>query len=118
MKHVSILVPSGNVLLGSIEGPLHVFNEVNEILKTSNRPPIFKAELVGVTKSRLLNEGSITLHPRRTIGQKFKTDLIIIPALKGDWKKIIALNKKTIEWIRKQRSGGAEVASLCIVSFL
>jgi len=47
-----------------------------------------------------------------------QTDLIIIPAVHGDFKKILAANQDMLSWLVKQYKEGAAVASLCIGAFL
>ncbi|MDZ4747173.1 MAG: DJ-1/PfpI family protein [Saprospiraceae bacterium] len=60
----------------------------------------------------------VTVHPDKTIDEVIKTDLIIIPAISGDIRTALEKNKKIIPWIISQHAKGAEVASLCIGSFL
>ncbi len=59
MKHISILVPKG-AILGSLEGSRQLFTQVNEFCKAKGAPPIFKVQLVGLTKEILLSGGSFT----------------------------------------------------------
>ena len=118
MKHVSILVPAGDVVVGSIEGPHKVLSQVNEFLVGQGQPPAFHLELVGLTKNATFNGGLFTLHAHRTIREDFQTDLILIPAPKGDLAAALALNQDFLPWIRRQHAAGAEVASLCLGAFL
>ena len=118
MKHVSILVPAGDAVVGSIEGPHKVLSQVNELLAGAGSPPAFQIELVGLTKHKTFNRGLFTLHAHRTIDEDFRTDLIIIPAPHGDLAEAVALNQDLIAWIAEQHAAGAEVASLCLGAFL
>ncbi len=43
-----------------------------------------------------------------------KIDLIVIPAVDGDLRHAIEINKDFIPWITKHYQQGAEVASLCM----
>jgi transcriptional regulator GlxA family with amidase domain len=117
MKHITILVPKG-AILGSIEGPRQLLTGVNGYYASMNKPPIFKVELVGLTKETPLINGVVTIKTDRTIHDVTKTDLIIIPAIDGDLTQAIENNKEFIPWIVKQYKAGAEVASLCIGAFL
>lgn len=118
MKHISILVPQG-ALLGSIEGPRQVFSEVNTmVMGQLGKPPMFKVELVALTKDVPVYDGMYTIKADQLIKDIPKTDLIIIPALEGDLAKAIEMNQDFIPWIIRQHSQGAEVASLCIGAFL
>ncbi|MGN7823820.1 helix-turn-helix domain-containing protein [Chitinophaga varians] len=117
MKHISILVPKGAVL-GSIEGPRQVFTEVNKMLKNNGDSPMFKVQLVGLTREVPACGGMYTVYADATIKDIPKTDLIIIPALDGDMPKIIEQNREFLPWIVQQYKGGAEVGSLCVGAFL
>jgi transcriptional regulator GlxA family with amidase domain len=117
MKHISILVPKG-AILGSLEGSRQLFTQVNEFFKAKGVPPLFKVQLVGLSKETLLTGGLFTANTDVTLGDVNKTDLIIIPALDGDLQEAVEKNKDFIPWIIEQYKGGAEVASLCLGAFL
>jgi len=116
MKHISIIVTKG-AILGNIEGPRQVFTEANQFLQNIGKHPLFKIELVSLTKEAQLNDGLYTISTRLLKDVK-KTDLIIIPAMYGDLQKAIEANKDFIPWIINQYKSGAEVASLCLGAFL
>lgn len=116
MKHISILVTK-DAILGNIEGPRQVFTEANQYLKNTGRDPLFKINLVSLSKESQLNDGLYTISTK-LLGEIKRTDLIIIPAMYGDLPKAIEDNKNFIPWIVKQYKSGAEVASLCLGAFL
>ncbi len=116
MKHISIIVTKG-AILGNIEGPRQVFAEVNNLMSSSNKPPLFEINLVGLSNESQLNDGLYTISTSLLTDIE-KTDLIIIPAMYGDLRKAIELNKDFIPWILKQYKLGAEIASLCLGAFL
>ncbi len=117
MKHISILVPKGAVL-ACIDDPRHLFDSMNDFLIAARKPPMFKVQLVGVEKNVELHKGSFTVHADLLLHEVEKTDLIFIPALSGDMKTSVEMNRDFIPWIVKQYQAGAEVASLCIGAFL
>jgi transcriptional regulator GlxA family with amidase domain len=117
MKHISILVPEG-AILGSLEGSRQLLTQVNQFLKMREESPIFKVELIGLSKETLVSGGSFTVHSHHLISDIQKTDLIIIPAIDGEINNALEKNKDFIPWIIKQYNGGAEVASLCLGAFL
>jgi transcriptional regulator GlxA family with amidase domain len=117
-KHISILVPAGDAVVGSIEGPHKVLSQVNDLLRSQGQPPAFDIELVGLTKNRTFNQGLFTLHAHRTITEDFRTDLILIPAPHGDLAEAVMLNQPFLPWIVQQHAAGAEVASLCLGAFI
>ncbi|MEJ7677833.1 MAG: DJ-1/PfpI family protein [Segetibacter sp.] len=117
MKHISILVPKG-AILGSLEGSRQLFSQVNEFFKAKGAPPLFKVQLVGLSKETTLTGGLFTANADVVLGDVEKTNLIIIPALDGDIKDAIEKNRDFIPWIIQQYNSGAEVASLCLGAFL
>lgn len=110
-------MPSGGVL-SNIEFPRQVFTEINDYLVNLGKAPIFKIQIVGVSRSMQLNDGLFTVQTDTTIDEVKKTDLIIIPAVYGDVHEHVKNNQELIEWMREQYTKGAELASLCIGAFL
>lgn len=117
MKHISILI-ANEAVMASITDPSYMFTAVNEFLIKAGRQPLFKVELVGLTKEVLLNQGSFSVHADVLMKDVKKTDLILVPAISGDLKKTLEMNKEFVPWIVSQYENGAEVASLCIGAFL
>ena len=117
MKHISILVPKG-AILGSLEGSRQVLSQVNNFYQERGLPPIFKVQLVGLSKETQVSGGIFTVNTDVTIHDIKKTDLIIIPAVDGDIMEAIENNKDFYPWIVDQYNNGSEVASLCLGAFL
>jgi transcriptional regulator GlxA family with amidase domain len=118
MKHISILVPRGAAALSCIEGSYVAFTRTNDFLVNMGRPPLFKVQLVGLTKEAQVYDRFFTVYPDLVLADAPKTDLIIIPAVNGEMNKVIESNKDFFPWIIQQHRGGAEVASLCVGAFL
>ena len=118
MKHISILVPEGDCSLVNIEGTHRIFTEVNNLLIRSGKPRLFTIQLVGLNKEARIASGLFTIHPDMLIEEVVKTDLIIIPALFGDLKKSLELNRDFVPWMVRQYKKGSELAGLCFGSFL
>ena len=117
MKQVSILI-THKAIIAAIGNARHLFNTVNDFLKQSGKAPMFNISLVGLQKKMKLNNGTFTVQADFTTDELKKTDLIIIPPMSGDMENSILLNKEYIPWINRQFKQGAEVASLCLGSFL
>lgn len=117
MKHVSILVPE-TAVIESIADPGYLFKMVNEFLEASGKPALFKVQLVGLSKEIKLNNSMFSVHTDLLLSEVKKTDLIFIPAISGNIKTALELNKALIPWIVAHHHKGAEVASLCIGAFL
>src|SRR5687768_5674126 len=119
MKHISILIPEGDCSITHIEASHQILSEVNVFLAANDRDPLFTIDLVGLNKESVLKKGFYTVHHDKTISDIQKTDLIIIPAMQGsDMEKAVELNQGFISWMLAQHRGGAEIASLCLGSFL
>ncbi len=116
MKHITIIVTKG-AILGNIEGPRQVFEEVNEFFESIGQPSMFRVQLAGLSNESQLNNGLYTILTD-PISEIEKTDLIIIPAMYGSLQKAVEINKEFIPWIIKLHNAGAEVASLCLGAFL
>jgi transcriptional regulator GlxA family with amidase domain len=117
MKHVSIIVPSGHTSLPNIDGTLQIFSEVNNFCEAAGKPPVFKIQLVGLSKEITQRNGLYTIAPDVLMKDVKKTDLIIIPAMHGDLPKAMEMNKDFLPWIVQQYNNGAELASFCIGAF-
>lgn len=117
MKHVSILIPNGHFSLVNVEGTYHIFSWVNEHFKSMGKEPLFDLHLVGLSKNVTQTNGLFTINPDLVLGQVTKTNLIILPAIFGDFQKNLELNADMVPWLLQQYKEGAEVVSLCIASF-
>src|SRR5260221_8878213 len=118
MKHLSILVPDGQSNLSSIVGSFKVFSKMNEYFASAGIKPVLKIQLVGCSKSINLFDGLFSIHPNVHFKNVKKTDLIIIPALKGNFSIAVKQNKMLAAWILEQYKHGAEIASICTGAFL
>lgn len=118
MKHISLIIPVGDISLSNVEGTYHIFAEVNRALTIAGKQPLFKVQLVGLKKNSRVKNDLFSIHPDVLIQEVTKTDLIIIPALHTDVKKGVEQNQKLVPWIVQKYKNGAEVASLCTGAFL
>jgi transcriptional regulator GlxA family with amidase domain len=118
MKHISILIPNGDASLVNIEGSHQIFNEVNSVLARLDLPPLFKVQLVGISRESIMKKGLFSIRPDALIDDVDHTDLIIIPAIHGNKQQVIENNKAFIPWLVQHYHQGAGIASLCIGVFL
>ncbi len=117
MKHVSILVPE-TAVMAAICDPRYMFSAVNQFLESAGKPPLFQVQLVGHAKEIRLNNGQFSVHTDLLLEEVTKTDLIFIPALSGDMRTALQMNKDLVPWLVRQYNNGAELASLCVGAFL
>jgi transcriptional regulator GlxA family with amidase domain len=118
MKHISILIPQGEISVANVAGAHQIFSQVNVFLEQRGASRLFNIQLVGLQKENKGMQGLVAIHPDALIGDITQSDLIIIPAIHGDLNRVIEMNKEFIPWITEMYNSGAEVASLCVGSFL
>jgi transcriptional regulator GlxA family with amidase domain len=118
VRNISILVPRGAASVSCIEGSYKAFTIANEFLTAQGKPAAFNVQLVGLDKTAKLYDNFFRIQPEKVITEKIKSDLVIIPAVNGEWNEVINSNKAFFPWIRSQYEDGAEVASLCVGAFL
>ncbi|HEX2617924.1 MAG TPA: DJ-1/PfpI family protein, partial [Flavobacteriales bacterium] len=118
MRHISILVPKGDLILSSVVGPVKVFNWVNAMRQREGLEPAYHVDLVGVESESTLHNGFFAIRPNKHVNDVRRTDLVLIPALSGDVSASVADNAELITWMRDRRGSGAEVGSLCTGAFL
>jgi transcriptional regulator GlxA family with amidase domain len=104
--------------LSSIVGAYKIFTRANEYRKQAGKKQVFKIELAGISKKVEFYEGLFTVKPHTHISAINKTDLIIIPSLNHNYVKALKGNKLLVDWISRQYTEGAEVASICTGAFL
>src|SRR5688500_3016027 len=117
MKHVSIIIPHGDVSLTNIDGPRKLFMQVNDFLQQRGKDPLFKVHLIGLPQP-VSDNGYFRIIADNVTTEVEKTDLIIIPAVHGDVRTWLPANKEFFPWINQQYKRGAEVASLCVGAFI
>lgn len=116
MKHISILVPSGNAVIDTIIAPYNLLKMANSYYKRVNgiNECLFKIDLVALSNAPVIYQGLFSITPTKTIDEISNTDLIIVSAIDGDLEKEIEKNRAFIPWIKTQRiENDAEIASLC-----
>ena len=118
MIHISVLVPQGDCSLSNLEATHKMFNMANENLVRIGHQPLFKVQLVATQNDTRKSYGIFSIQPDTTIYNVKNTNLIMIPAIHGNYKETVKLNKEFIPWIKAQYKNGAEVASFCIGAFL
>jgi transcriptional regulator GlxA family with amidase domain len=121
MKHISVLVPSGNSIVDTIIAPFNMLRMANSYFKRLNNLPEdpFKIDLVGLSKDPILYQGLFSVQPTVSIEEVVKTDLIIVSPISGDLEKEINNNMGFVHWIKTQRiKNDSEIASLCKGAFI
>lgn len=122
MKHITILVPDGQVNMGTIAtivGVLEIFTEADLYAKKKGKKLSYRVQTAGISKTVAFNKGLITLQPEVTISDIKETNLIIIPpsGIRSN-TDIQKGNRIIINWIEQQYKLGAEIASMCSGVFM
>jgi transcriptional regulator GlxA family with amidase domain len=116
-KHISILALK-NANYASIVDARSVFKKVNEILKAQGKKELFEIQIIGESSEVVIEDGMVAITVDLVSHEIDKTDLIIIPALRGDMLSTGHYNRFFVDWIIKQYKRNAEVASLCTGAFM
>ncbi|QJB32616.1 helix-turn-helix domain-containing protein [Chitinophaga oryzae] len=118
MKHVSILVLN-DAVMASIVDPHMMLSGVNGFLEDAGKLPAFKLQLLGLTPMVKQYNGLFSVHTDKMLKEVKRTDLVIIPAIAGDFEATLYKNREFIPWIiRQYKENGADVASLCSGAFV
>ena len=121
MKHLSILIPQGHLILDTISGTLNLFKMANSHYKKTHnaQSDLFAIDLVAANKAPITCHRFFDVRPTKTLEEVNHTDLIILTSLAGKIESAIPKNQPLIEWIKAKRiAHDAEVASLCRSAFL
>lgn len=122
MKHLSIIVPSEQTNMSTIAcivGTYQIFSEANKFRAKNVGNTLFEIALVSAAKTDHINNDLFSIKHQYSVEDINKTQLIIIPAsLITSYETATKNNKLLIDWIANQYRLGAEIASMCIGSFM
>ena len=121
MKHLSIIIPEGDLILDTIVGTLNLFKMANSYSKRIGKyqDDVFAIDLVGLTKDPITCHQLFQVKPTKSIDEVKSTDLIIISSITGNIENALKKNKPFIDWIKTKRiENDAEIASLCRSAFI
>ena len=101
----------------AISPPYRVFNTVNDIYNQSGKGPLFDIQFVGINKNVPVQNGAYSVNINKLLYEVESADLVIIPALAGDFSRAIEMNKEAVRWLQRMHQNGSEIASLCTGAF-
>lgn len=116
MKHVTILVPKGELNLSSVTGTFEILTRANAYWQQIGNPPLMEIHIAGLVRELKLDDGFFSVYPAN-INHIRKTDLLIIPSVSYD-SDMIEENAAMITWIIEQYKAGAEIGCMCSGAFL
>ena len=121
MKHLSIIIPEGDLILDTIVGTLNLFRMANSYAKRIGKveEDVFSVDLVGLSKEAIRCHNFFEVRPTKTIDEVDHTDVIIISSITGNIENALKKNGPIIDWIKARRiEGGSEIISLCRSAFI
>ena len=121
MKHLSIVIPEGTLILDTIVGTLNLFRMANSYSKRIGKfqEDVFTIDLVGLTRTPITCHKFFQVTPTATIEDIKSTDLIIISSITGNIEEALKKNGPLIDWIKTKRiADKVEIASLCRSAFI
>ena len=121
MKHLSILIPKGYLILDTIVGTLNLFRMANSYSRRIGKTTtdVFEIDLVAIDKDPISCHQYFQVQPTKTLAEVDHTGLIILTSITGNLEKALEENEELINWIRNQRiKNSTEIASLCRSAYL
>lgn len=117
MKHVTILVPEGDVNVNTITGAYEILMGANEYWQQMGNPSKLRIQVAGFITALRSPGDFFVIYPTdiKTIRH---TDLVIIPPVTGEAVSVMKKNEALIDWIGNRYKNGSELASMCIGAFL
>lgn len=121
MKHLSIIIPEGHLILDTIVGTLNLFKMANSYSKRIGKykEDLFTIDLVSIKRTPISCHKYFQIQPTQSIDEIENTDLMIISSITGNIESALKKNKPLIDWIKTMRiKNDAEVVSLCRSAFI
>ena len=121
MKHLSIIIPEGDLILDTIVGTLNLFKMANSYSKRigKTKENVFATDLVSINRKPITCHKFFEVKPTKTIDEVEHTDLIILSSITGNIEKALKKNEPIIDWIKSRRiQDDAEIVSLCRSAFI
>ena len=117
---ISILALKGCLSSGvtGIVDTLNIANLLWMMSPESEGLPLFKTEIISVSREPVIANGGIALFPEKSIYDVEQTDLIMIPAMLLPFDLKSKNARLAIEWLKTSYAKGTILASTCTGSFL
>lgn len=118
MKSVTVIIYE-EAFLTAVASVLDLLTTANQLLEKNGKNTMFDITLAAEHQKYIQMELPAGFTCQKTLDEIKHTDLIIVPAFKGDRKPLAVLekNQSTVQWIQKMYKKGTEVASLCFGCF-
>jgi len=117
MKQVTFLIADGKLNPGCLFSAIEVFEKANEYHLTKGDPLRYNIRMAGTHLEQPILNGVFSLRVAR-LNDTDKAGLIILPSFDESDDFAIGKSREMLDWVVRQYSKGAEVASLCTGTFL
>lgn len=121
MKHLSIVIPEGNLILDTVVGTLNLFQMANAYSQRIGitKEDVYRIDLLSSNMEPIKCHRFFQIQPTSTFESIEKTDLIIITSIVGDMENTLVKNHDLIEWLKTKRlKYDAKIVSLCRSAFI
>ncbi|MFT5698547.1 MAG: transcriptional regulator GlxA family with amidase domain [Desulforhopalus sp.] len=108
-----------NSIHSTVTGPYDIFSiAASQSVEQGCGGNVFcSVEIVTPDESPVISFNSLSIMGTTTLKENKEFDIIITPAIIGDYGPILK-DKQIIEWLRSQHDGGACLCSICASAFL
>ncbi|TDJ01400.1 MAG: helix-turn-helix domain-containing protein [Caldithrix sp.] len=120
MTKVAIIAVE-NTGLGSLASVMDLFAQAGILwnrIHDMEPAPLFQVEIVTATGETVNTSTKVPIVPHRAMDAVEAADLILIPALVMDLRKVQEVFPREIAWLKHQHANGTSLASLCTGAFL
>src|SRR5689334_5228123 len=97
MKQITIIVPECQVNLNSVGGAYDILRIANDFWQKQGHQPKLKIDIAAFAPEIKSHNNYLAILPK-DIREMEHTDLIVIPALLGDYENAIRNNSALISW--------------------
>lgn len=118
MKNLGLIVPYDYKLL-SIAAILDVFETVNRMFAENKLDIPFKITIIQ-SPDQIKKDGChFHGYPIKSVKSNFRADIVLIPSFTtNNMTDTLLMNQLFIPWLKRQYTGGSEIASFCTGAFL
>ena len=97
-------------------GPLEVFRDAGvlwNVLRDEAAAPRFRVRSASIGGRAVRPDAPYTIRPDLSLDAIERTDLVFVPSAGLGLDELLARNAPVIEFLRRVRAGGAQIASVC-----
>jgi transcriptional regulator GlxA family with amidase domain len=115
MIRVTVVLLEGGLPSTSIT-PIEIFGSAGVLWNTltgRSGAPLFRVRTVSLDGAAVRTATSLLLEPDGPVAEVGTTDLVFLPAIRGDLGAALLTNAWVLPWLRRWREAGAAIAAVC-----